>query len=291
MHIPVFLEEVIRIFDPKPGQTYLDATVNGGGHATAILEKMGGKGKVVGIDWDCELIEKLQGKNIPNLTLICENYARITSVGRQHNLDQVSGILFDLGFSSYQLEESGRGFSFLKHEALDMRYHQSGGGITASDIVNTWSKDAIETLLREYGEERYSRRIAGGIVAARADRAITRTDELSEIIRRSVGRHGVAAKIHPATRTFQALRIAVNKEFENMAQGFEGAAQLLSPGGKMIVISFHSLEDRIAKEFFKTKSADGVLKIITPKPLKPAVAEIYKNPRARSAKLRAAERL
>ncbi|MBI2096274.1 MAG: 16S rRNA (cytosine(1402)-N(4))-methyltransferase RsmH, partial [Candidatus Taylorbacteria bacterium] len=182
-----------------------------------------------------------------------------------------------------------RGFSFLKDEPLDMRYHTASDGISAAEIVNRWSKNAIGTLLWEYGEERNAKRIAAGIVAARTRKKITKANELAEIIQKCVPRR--VGKIHPATRTFQALRIAVNKEFENIASALGDAVAVLKPKGKIIVISFHSLEDRIVKNFFKKESADGHISILTPKPLQPHIVEINKNPRARSAKLRAAEKI
>lgn len=287
MHTPVLIKEVLDIFDPKPGETYIDATVNGGGHARAILEKMDGTGTVVGIDWDCVLIEKLQEKNIANLKLICENYGQIEFISKKHNLGKVNGILFDLGFSSYHLTESGRGFSFLSREPLDMRYHTDSYGINAAQIVNTWTEKAIEDLLREFGEERFSLRIAKGIIAARTRKKITQASELAEIVCRSFPGGRMNRRIHSATRTFQALRIAVNNELENISQGLEGAVRILKPGGKIIVISFHSLEDRIVKNFLKANAASGLIKILTPKPIRAGSKEINQNPRARSAKLRA----
>lgn len=304
-HRPVLLREVLSIFNPRPGETYIDATINGGGHAKAILERIGPEGKLLGIDWDCGLIEKLRKKGIssissdgkyssseveklPNLVLTCDNYANLGASVRKYNLDAPAGILFDLGFSSYHLESAQRGFSFLKDEFLDMRYSPSTNELTAEKIINIWPEEAIEDILRRYGEERFSRRIAAGIVRARQNKRIATTGELVEIIKRSVPPQYLRQRIHPATRTFQALRVAVNHELENLEKALPEALALLRPGGKIIVISFHSLEDRIVKQFFKEQSRAGKLEILTKKPLVPRKEEILLNPRARSAKLRAA---
>lgn len=294
MHIPVLLKEVLDIFDPKPGQIYIDATVNGGGHAQTILEMIAPKGKLLGIDWDCELLERIKDKRqrikAENLILECDNYANIESIARKYNLDKIDGILFDLGFSSHQLEESGRGFSFLKKEPLDMRYNVHENRHNASAIVNTWPREAIEDILRRFGEERFAGRIAAGIVRARAVRRISTADELADIVERSVPRAG-RGRIHPATRTFQALRIAVNNELENLEQALRSSVGLIRPQGKIIVISFHSLEDRIVKNFLREKQKERVVTILTKKPITASLEEKRANPRARSAKLRAAERV
>jgi 16S rRNA (cytosine1402-N4)-methyltransferase len=295
VHKPVLLNEVLEIFNPQFGQTYIDATINGGGHALPILEKVGQEGMVIGIDWDRELIRELKIKNeklkVNNLKLVCANYADLKSIAREHNLDKISGILFDLGFSSHHLEESGRGFSFYKDEPLDMRYNPYENELTAEKIINTWKEEAIETILREFGEERFSRRIARGIAEARKRQKISRTGELVRIISKCVPQRGISGRIHFATRTFQAFRIAVNREFENLKKALEESRDILTDGGKIVVISFHSLEDRIVKIFFRHTAEAGELKILTRKPISPAYGEIKNNPRARSAKLRAATRI
>lgn len=289
MHKPVLLEKVLEIFNPRRGQIYIDATIDGGGHARAILEKIGAEGKLLGIDWDRELLGRLKVENpklkVKNLILVCDNYAHIKSIAGKYNLGKVDGILFDLGFSLYHLEESRRGFSFLKNEPLDMRYNPDFNELTAEKIVNKWPPEAIENILREYGGERFSRRIARGIVGARRYKKISATAELVRIISRSVPGFYLKRRVHPATKTFQALRIAVNRELENLRKALYDSADILKPGGKIIVISFHSLEDRIVKNFFrKNKNA---FTVFTPKPVCPAKEEIKSNPRARSAKLRA----
>lgn len=295
IHKPVLLREVIEIFDPKPGEIYIDATINGGGHAYAILEKIGPEGKLLGIDWDCRLIDELNIKSqklkIANLFLNCDNYANLSAINRQYNLDKVNGILFDLGFSSNQLESSGRGFSFLKNEPLDMRYNTHATQTNAATIINTWEGKAIENILREYGEERYARRIARGILYSRSSKKIATTSELVGIVQRSVPSWYLNRKIHPATRTFQALRIAVNSELENLASALKDAPNILKKEGIVAVISFHSLEDRIVKNYFRDAGRQNILKVLTSKPLKPTQSEIEENPRARSARLRAAQKI
>ena len=295
VHRPVLLKEVLKIFNPQPGQIYIDATINGGGHASAIAEKIGSSGKLLGIDIDCDLIKALEIKNqsakIKNTILTCDSYASLADIVSRCGLTKISGILFDLGFSSYHLEKSGRGFSFQKDEPLDMRYNISNNELTAEKIINNWDEGAIETLLREYGGERFARRIARGILRARNQKKIATTAELVAVIKRNVPYQYLKAKINPATRTFQALRMAVNKELENLEKALPPAAELLKPAGKLVIISFHSLEDRVVKNFFKQKGKEGNFKILTPKPIIASVEELKTNPRARSAKLRAIQRI
>lgn len=295
MHKPVLLNEILKIFNPQSGQTYIDATVNGGGHSAAILERIGPHGTLLGIDWDCDLLQRSEIRNqkskISNLLLVCGNYVNLPTIVRKYNLGEVSGILFDLGFSSYHLEISQRGFSFLKNEDLDMRYNPNEELESAKDIVNKWPREAIEDILRKYGEERFSRRIAEGIVRTRERQVISTTGELVEIISRSIPRRYLRSRIHPATRTFQALRLAVNRELENIDKGIRAGVQILKPGGKIVVISFHSLEDRLVKQIFIDKKDNGEVVILTKKPIVSGELEKKGNPRSRSAKLRAAVKL
>lgn len=295
-HKPVLLQEVIAIFNPRPGRIYIDATINGGGHSAAIAERIGPRGILVGVDLDCDLIEaakfkikksKLKIKFIP----LCENYANLKVIVEEHKLGGVDGILFDLGFSSHHIEKSGRGFSFRKNEPLDMRYNTKDNELTAEKIINTWSREAIENLLQNYGEEQFARSIARGILRERNSKKIAATGELAKIVEQNVPAWYLKRRIHPATKTFQALRIAVNRELENLEKVLPQAVELLKPGGRLIIISFQSLEDRIAKNFFKQKEKEGVLKVLTPKPLISSLQEVKDNPRARPAKLRAAEKL
>ena len=291
MHTPVLLNEVLAVFDPKPGETYIDATVNGGGHAEALAERVGETGKIIGIDWDGEVIEKLQKKFSTNKAyqFICSNYVDIAHIIRTNHLDAPRGILFDCGFSSNQLEESGRGFSFIKDEPLDMRYNIHGE-LSAEKIINTWTEAAIADIFWHYGEERFARRIAAGIVGERRKKHIVSTRELVDVILRSVPRQQVRGRIHPATRVFQALRLAVNDELKNITRGVGDAIGCVAPLGKVAVITFHSLEDRIVKQLFKEQEAKGIVSIITKKPIRPSREEVRMNPRSRSAKLRVAEK-
>lgn len=294
VHTPVLLNEVLEIFNPQPGQIYIDATVNGGGHTRAIADHIGETGRVIGIDLDEDLIERLRSRNeqedSKNIELVRGNYADVGSMLERLGYDKVDGILFDLGFSSYHVDGSGRGFSFLRDEPLDMRYDPESNELTAKQIINTWSERAIEDIIRTLGQDRYSRRIASAIVSERKKKRIGTTALLAEIIRRSIPRQ-LLTRLHPATRTFQALRMAVNDELRNIERGITAATTKLNPEGKIIVISFHSLEDRIVKLFFQKSKREGMLEVLTPKPLKPSNREITVNPRARSAKLRAARKI
>jgi len=286
MHIPVLQNEALEYLAPKPNDNFIDCTLNGGGHAKAILEKTAPKGKVLGIEADVELYQKVKAEAVRRLIPVNDNFINLKEIVRQEKFRQVKGVLFDLGMSSWQLEESGRGFSFLKKEPLDMRYSILTP-LTAEKILNYWSVAEIEKVLREYGEERFSSRIAQRILEERKIRPISNTFQLVEIIRQAVPPKFQHQKIHLATRTFQALRIQVNDELNNLKNALPQATEALSKGGRLAVISFHSLEDRIVKNFFKGQE----LKILTKKPITPGFKEIKINSRARSAKLRAAEKI
>ena len=281
MHIPVLQKEVLQYLDPKPNENFIDATIDGGGHTAAILEKIKPNGKVLGIEIDPEIYQKLKSKNLDRLVLTNDSYVNLKSILEKNHFRPVNGILFDLGMSSWHLEESGRGFTFMKDEPLDMRYSLENN-LTAEKIINNYSQEEIEKILKEYGEERFARRIAKRIIK---ERPIKTTLQLVEIIKRVVpGR----TKINPATRTFQALRIAVNDELNNLRKVLPQTIEVLAPGGKIVIISFHSLEDRIVKNFFREEARKGPLRILTKKPVRPSKEEIKINPRSRSAKLRAA---
>ncbi|RLC35115.1 MAG: 16S rRNA (cytosine(1402)-N(4))-methyltransferase [Candidatus Nealsonbacteria bacterium] len=293
MHVPVLLKEVLECLDPQSNENFVDCTVGEAGHMAAVLEKTSPRGKGLGIEVDIELYQKLKSQTAEfsisksqfskRLVLINDNFANLKEIVERVKFGKVNMILFDLGMSSWHLEESGRGFSFKRKEPLDMRYNTSTQ-LTAEKILNFWSRHELERILREYGEEKFSRQIAENIVQARKSKPIKNTLQLAEIIKRSVrGRQ----KIHPATRTFQALRIAVNNELENLKQGLCQAVEILEKGGRTAVISFHSLEDRIVKNYFREKAGKASIKILTKKPITPSVQEIKNNPRARSAKLRA----
>ena len=276
MHIPVLQKEVVKYLDPKPNENFIDCTVGEGGHASAILEKNGPKGKVLGIDRDPGQIKNLKFK-IKNwekrIIPICDDYVNLGEIVRKNKFGPVNGILFDLGISSWHLEESGRGFSFKRREPLDMRF-DANGALTAEKIVNYWSKFEIEKILLDYGEEKKAERIVQRIIEARSLRPIANTLQLGEIIKK--------AGAFPQ-QTFQSLRIAVNDELNSLSKALPQAVQILEPGGRLAVISFHSLEDRIVKNFLK----DPSFILLTKKPIAPDFKEIRNNPRSRSAKLRA----
>ena len=290
MHIPVLLKEVLDIFDPKPGENCVDATIGDGGHGFAILERIYPDGKVLGIDWDERQIEKLKGlvpeKYKKNLILVKDNYQNLENIIRQYNFSEIRGIVFDLGFGSYHIEESGRGFSFQKDEPL-MMSNFGDNPLSAKILLNSWNEEEIERVIREYGDERYSRKIAHEIVVSRSRRPISFTRDLLDIIMKVLPKAGWK-KIHPATRTFQALRIAVNGEYENIRHGLEAATSSDSAGGADAATSLPSGEDRIVKNFFREKRRNGLLNLINKKPITPKQEEIADNPRSRSAKLRTA---
>ena len=293
-HISVLTKEVIEYLDPKPDENFIDATLGNAGHTIAILEKNGPKGKVLGIDQDPEQIKnsKLNIKDAESrnrLIAVCDNFANLKEIAEREKIKEVSGIIFDLGMSSWHLEDSGREFSFLKEEPLDMRYGDSSM-LSAEKILNYESCQEIERILREYGEEGFSKRIAEKIIEVRKTKPIKTTYQLVDIIREAVSTGYRHQKIHYATRTFQAMRIAVNGELDSLMKVLPQAVEILKCGGKIVLISFHSLEDRIVKNFFREKARENILKIITKKPIVPTVEEIKINNRSRSAKLRVAEK-
>ena len=278
MHIPVLRKEVLGYLDPKPNENFIDCTIGEGGHTIAILEKNKPDGKILGIDRDREQIEnwELKIENFKNrVILVCGSYVNLREIVGKNKFEKVSGILFDLGMSSWHLEKSGRGFSFLRDEPLDMRYSLDND-LTAEKILNNYSQKEIERILKEYGEERYANKLSRKIVQ---QRPIKSTLQLVGVIRK--------AKVFSIARIFQALRIAVNDELNNLKNGLTQATEVLATEGRIVVISYHSLEDRIVKNFFKEEN----FKILTRKPIKPSEQEIKDNPRSRSAKLRAAIKL
>ena len=290
-HIPVLLQEVVDGLAPRAGETVLDATVGGGGHSEALCRAMGGAGKIICFDADSDAIARSRER----LTQCsCEflfyqtNFRFLERTLAGLGIKRVNRILFDLGFSSFQLEESGRGFSFQRDEPLAMTFQKEGQGITAERIVNEWGEESIATVIAAYGEEGRAARIAAAIVAAREVKAIATTGELARIIEEAAPRQG---KIHPATRTFQALRIAVNDEFQALADALPKAFECLAQGGRMAVISFHSMEDRAVKRFFKEEAEKEHGILITKKPIVASDAEREANPRSRSAKLRIIEKI
>lgn len=322
MHIPVLQKEVIKYLAPKSNQNFIDATVGEGGHSLAILEKNAPRGKVLGIELDPELYQKLKQELArchltKRLILVNDSYSNLAKIVKREKFKNVSGILFDLGLSSWHLEESGRGFSFLKDEPLIMRYNWNSAKssllhsnilfakkvLTAEKIVNQWPEQEIEKILREYGEERFAKRISDKIARERKLKPIKTTFQLVEIIKKAIPAWYRDQKIprrshfatlggkHFATRTFQALRIAVNDELNNLEKTLPQALDILKSGGRLVVISFHSLEDRIVKKFYTGQTGVNQLKVLTKKPVRPTEEEIKINPRSRSAKLRAVIKL
>lgn len=284
-HRPVMLEETIEALQVQPGGRYIDCTVGEGGHAEAILERSSPGGFLLGLDVDPEAIEiartrlKKFGKSF---FLVRENFRHLEEICGRYNFYPVHGVLFDLGVSSLQLEKEGRGFSFQREAPLDMRFDPREP-LTAEDIVNHLPEEELALILQKYGEERESRRIARCIVR---NRPIKTTLQLAELVSRAVD--GKRGRIHPATRTFQALRIAVNHELENLSLALKAAVNVLGPGGRLVVISFHSLEDRLVKDFMRREER---LQVISKKVIRPAPEELARNPRSRSARLRASQRL
>jgi 16S rRNA (cytosine1402-N4)-methyltransferase len=288
VHVPVMVEEVLGLIDPKSSGVYLDATVGTGGHAEAILKAAPGC-TLIGMDRDEEALsicrERLIG--FGNVHLAKERFSRMREVMENAGFSAVDGILMDLGTSMMQLKRPERGFGFLSDAPLDMRMDVSQE-FTAADIVNSYPEKEIADIIWKYGEERHSRRIARAIVRARMRKGIGTCRELSEIIVKAVGWRG---RIHPATRTFQALRIAVNSELDELQEALTAGAGILDARGRFCVMSYHSLEDRIVKHTFRAMVREGGFASLTKKPVRPGEEEKRVNPSSRSARLRAIERL
>ncbi|HAA90422.1 MAG: Ribosomal RNA small subunit methyltransferase H [Thermoanaerobacterales bacterium 50_218] len=292
-HKPVLVEEVLHYLAVREGGIYVDCTVGGGGHALRILQQIGSRGRLIGIDRDKKALLKAQEVLAPysgQVTLIHKNFSEIKVVMEELEISQVDGFLFDLGVSAIQLLTPERGFSYNYDAPLDMRMDQEGTKVTAYDLVNKLSEEELAAIISRYGEEKWARRIARFIVDYRRKAPIATTGQLVEIIKAAIPAAARRRGPHPAKRTFQALRIAVNDELSSIVRGVEDAIPLLKPGGRIVVISFHSLEDRTVKNIFKKWESEKCLKILTRKPVVPTTGEVKNNPRARSAKLRAAER-
>ena len=308
-HIPVLIEEVVEGLNLKSGNTVIDATFGGGGHSRAILERIGKTGKLLSFDWDVQAIKTGKEKfkqEIENNQLFLKqaSYTDIKKISYELGFFKVNAILLDLGLSTDQLADKTRGFSFQQDGKLDMRFSPDLG-VTAEDIVNEWPKNSLVKVFREYGEEKHATRIADNIMATRKNKRITSSKELSELVGSRAGGRG-GGKKHPATRIFQALRLAVNKELENIENVLPQASEILEKKGRLVVISFHSLEDRIIKNYFKKESKNCIcpstvwtcqcnhkatLKIINKKVIIPTETETKNNPASRSAKLRIAEKI
>lgn len=302
IHVPVLFQEVMYWLRPEPGRSYIDATVGLGGHAQGILERSAPDGRLLALDVDAQALElarqRLAGFG-SRVVLVQGQYADLAEIAEEHGFSQVAGILLDLGVSSLQLDDPSRGFSFQEDGPLDMRLSRDTR-LTAAEIVNTWPERELARILYEYGEERHARRVARAICAGRPWRS---TLQLAREVARVVGYSG---RIHPATRTFQALRIAVNDELGALERVLPQTLELLAPGGRLVVISFHSLEDRLVKQFMVRESRDCLcppglpacvcghvarLVRLTAKPVRASPEEVARNPRSRSARLRVAERL
>lgn len=308
MHVPVLLQETLQVLNPKPGECFVDGTLGSGGHAREIMRRIGESGTFIGIDRDKRAIGRFKEKvgdiaHSPTLHLIENSYAHISDVLSELHIDAVDGILLDLGFSSDQIDDSeeggGRGFSFRYDEPLLMTYEDSATPVR--ELLKELSLDELTRIIAEYGEEKYARRIAIAIKENQKSGSVETTKQLTEIICATVPSTYERGRIHPATRTFMGLRIYANKELEQLSQVLEQMRRLLKPKGRVAIISFHSLEDRIVKRFMKEhgvsartsgeepkRTEEKFLTLITKKPIQASDEEIGRNPRSRSAKLRAA---
>jgi 16S rRNA (cytosine1402-N4)-methyltransferase len=295
-HIPVMLKEVLELLDIKKGGQYFDGTLGGGGYTRAISQAVGEKGKILSTDLDPLAIDNFLENKLENVVVINDNFSNIKKVVLKNKKfllkNKFDGIVVDLGLSSAQLEDEDRGFSFQHNSNLDMSF---GPQIENSTywIINNYRPLELERIIKEYGEESWAKKIVEHIVVYRKKKRIETTQELAEIIAGAIPRKFWAKRIHPATKTFQALRIETNQELESLKEFLPQAIELLDKGGRLVIVSFHSLEDRIVKNFFRdlSKLENCNIRILTPKPLVPERSEIEKNYRSRSAKLRAIEKI
>ena len=306
-HKPVLLEEAISLLNIDPNGIYVDGTLGGAGHSYEIC-KMLEKGKLVGIDQDSDAIEAAKQRLSQfreKVILVNDNFINIVNILKQNKIEKVDGILLDIGVSSYQLDEADRGFSYQNDAPLDMRMNK-GAKLSAKEVINEYSENQLSKVIFEYGEERWAKRIAKFIINARQNKSIETTGELVEIIKNAIPAPARREGPHPAKRTFQAIRIEVNNELEVLKQVINNSMEVLNTRGRMCIITFHSLEDRIVKEAFLSLSnpcicpprfpvcicnKKSIVKIVTKKPISANVEELEENPRARSAKLRAVEKI
>ncbi|SKA77071.1 16S rRNA (cytosine1402-N4)-methyltransferase [Clostridium sp. USBA 49] len=306
-HVSVLLNETINGLNIKEDGVYVDCTLGGAGHSEKILKKLSKSGKLIGIDQDQDALKAAQKRlsNYDNVVFVHDNFLNINSILNELNIDKVDGILMDLGVSSYQLDEAERGFSYMKDSFLDMRMNRESE-LSAFDVVNSYSEEKLYKLIKDYGEEKFAKRIAKFIVEKRKEKDINTTFELVDIIKNAIPAKARREGPHPAKRTFQAIRIEVNKELEILGKAIEDSVERLKVGGRISIITFHSLEDRIVKNKYKELENPCIcpknfpicvcgkspkLKIITRKPIEPSEEEILNNPRSRSAKLRVAEKI
>ncbi|MFA6131681.1 MAG: 16S rRNA (cytosine(1402)-N(4))-methyltransferase RsmH [Patescibacteria group bacterium] len=288
-HIPVLLKETIELLNLRPGDQAIDGTVGLGGHAKAILEKISPSGLLLALDRDPRQIEASRAnlaKDVAHITFINDSYANLAQHAYAQGFVSPAAVLLDLGYSSVHVDNPERGFSFQTEGPLDMRYDPAGE-LTADTIVNTWSEEELARIFLVYGEDRNAKKIARAIREARREKKFTTTTELAELIATVVPRHG---KVHPATKVFQALRITVNDELGELERALPKIIEIMKPGGRLAIISFHSLEDRIVKTFFK-RNDKKTLNIINKHVIVPSEEEMESNPRSRSAKLRVAEKI
>jgi len=286
--MPVLLNEVVDMLAVRGNGIYLDATVGLGGHSSAILDRLGSEGMLIGTDRDEEALASA-AKRLGNgrVRLRKKRFSEIGDIVSDLKIDSLDGVLFDLGVSMFQLKDYDRGFSFMSEARLDMRMDPSEK-LSAWEVVNRYSEKELQRILKEFGEEPLFRKIARRIVMSRQSTPINTCSELAELVFQAYGGRG---KTHPATKTFQALRIQVNKELEELRNGLSAAVGMLKVGGRICVIAYHSLEDRIVKNTFRDLSRERVLRILTKKPIAPVREEVLKNPAARSAKLRGVEKI
>ncbi|MBI4505247.1 MAG: 16S rRNA (cytosine(1402)-N(4))-methyltransferase RsmH [Chloroflexi bacterium] len=305
-HTPVLLGETLVLLNVRAGGRYVDATVGGGGHAEAILSASAREGQLLGLDRDPTTLDAARARLSPfgeRVCLVHASFATLARLARTHGFDPCDGILFDLGLSSLQLADAERGFSVHADAPLDLRFDPSSGP-TAADLIATLPEDELARMIWRYGEEPRARAIARALVRARARRPLRAAREVAQVVAEASGYHG--GRTHPATRTFQALRIAVNDELAAIEAALPQAVDILAPGGRLVVIAFHSLEDRLVKRFLHAQAHPCIcpprlpacvcgrqsrLRILTPKAVRPLAEELARNPRSRSARLRAAERL
>lgn len=293
-HQTVLLHEAIDNLNLKEGDIFVDGTLGGGGHSALVAERFKDDVEIVAIDRDIDALAKSEERlrTLTNSSFFRkESFRNIDKVLDELGIKKVHGILLDIGISSDQFEESGRGFSFQKDEPLLMTMSKEEKRFTAAEILNSFDEDALELILRGFGEEKFSRRIAKKIVEMRENKPFRTTFDLNEAVRAATPIGYQRGRLHPSTRTFQALRIAVNEELTALEEGIEKGFQRLESEGRLAVISFHSLEDRIVKNFFRDKAKSGEGKLITKKPITPSESEIKENPRSRSAKLRVIEKI
>ncbi len=291
-HTPVLLHEVIEYLNLEPGKQVIDATLDGGGHTKEIIKQFP-EVKILGIEFDPIEVEEFKATNpdlLTKMTVVNDSYVNMEQVAKEYGFSP-DGVIFDLGVSSWHYSSSKRGFSFQQDEPLDMRFNPQKEQTTAADIVNTWDEQQLIRIFTEYGEEQFAQSIAHALMQARKEKPILTTIDLVTIIKGAVPGWYTHRKIHYATKTFQALRVAVNDEMETIRKGIESAVRVLNPNGRLLVISFHGLEDKMVRTVFKEQVTAGTITWVTKDTIKPKWDEIKKNPRSRSAKMKIAQKI